>query len=62
MAKDYRARVEQAVLFTISAWDVNCPQHIVPRYTEEQIAPVVAELKARIVELEAKLGRLQRKA
>jgi uncharacterized protein len=62
MAKDYRARIEQAIVFTIGAWDVNCPQHILPRYTDEQIAPVVAGLKARIVELEAKLSRLQGKA
>lgn len=59
---DYRARVEQAVLFTVTAWDVNCPQHIVPRYTEEQIAPVVAELKARILALEAELARVKAKA
>ncbi len=25
---DYRAKVERAVVFTIAAWDVNCPQHI----------------------------------
>jgi hypothetical protein len=28
MPNGYRARPEQVVLFTISAWDANCPQHI----------------------------------
>ena len=27
----YRARVEQALVFTVSAWDSNCPQHIPQR-------------------------------
>jgi predicted pyridoxine 5'-phosphate oxidase superfamily flavin-nucleotide-binding protein len=25
---DYRARPEAAILFTVEAWDANCPQHI----------------------------------
>ncbi|MEK9671441.1 MAG: hypothetical protein VW268_02910 [Rhodospirillaceae bacterium] len=29
----YKARPEQAVLFTVTAWDANCPQHI-PRRVE----------------------------
>ena len=36
--KGYKARPERAILFTIEAWDVNCPQHIVPRFTEADIA------------------------
>jgi len=35
---DYPAKPERAFLFRISAWDVNCPQHIKPRFTEEEIA------------------------
>lgn len=27
-SRDYRARPEQLVLIMVSAWDVNCPQHI----------------------------------
>lgn len=52
----YGARPERAIVFEVEAWDVNCPQHIRPRYTEEQIAAVVAKLKARIEELEAELA------
>jgi predicted pyridoxine 5'-phosphate oxidase superfamily flavin-nucleotide-binding protein len=31
----YRARPEQVVLFTVTAWDVNCPQHIPQRFEAE---------------------------
>jgi predicted pyridoxine 5'-phosphate oxidase superfamily flavin-nucleotide-binding protein len=29
---DYGARVERVILFHVEAWDVNCRQHITPRY------------------------------
>jgi len=35
---DYRARVERAVLLHVEAFDWNCPQHITPRFTEEELA------------------------
>jgi len=35
---DYKARPERVFVFTVSAWDVNCPQHIAPRYTVEEFA------------------------
>ena len=34
---DYGARPERAIVFTITAWDRNCPQHITPRYTVEEM-------------------------
>ena len=34
---DYEARLERAIRFRVEAWDVNCPQHIQPRYTVEQL-------------------------
>ena len=48
-------RPEQAVVFTVVAWDVNCPQHITPRFAENDIARAVKPLKDRITDLEAKL-------
>ena len=33
----YKAKPERAILFTIEAWDVNCSQHIVTRFTEADI-------------------------
>ncbi len=50
---EYKARLERAIVFHVEAWDSNCPQHIKPRYTEEEIQPVVDRLKQRIAELEA---------
>ncbi len=34
---EYDARLERAIVFHIDAWDSNCPQHIRPRYTLEEI-------------------------
>tara|TARA_R110002124_G_scaffold226949_2_gene392144 strand:+ start:27505 stop:28107 length:603 start_codon:yes stop_codon:yes gene_type:complete len=47
---------ERAVLFEIAAWDVNCPQHITPRFTEADVARAVQPLYDRIRELEAELA------
>ena len=35
----YKARPQRAIVFTLEAWDINCTQHIVPRYSEAEIAP-----------------------
>ena len=34
---DYEGKPERAFLFRIEGWDINCPQHITPRYTAEEI-------------------------
>jgi predicted pyridoxine 5'-phosphate oxidase superfamily flavin-nucleotide-binding protein len=50
---DYGGVPEQAIVFEVTAWDVNCPQHITPRYTEAEVARIIAPLERRIAELEA---------
>ena len=40
---DYRAVVERFILFDIKAYDWNCPQHITPRYTAEEIQQTLGE-------------------
>jgi len=35
--QDYDALPERAIVFHIEAWDSNCPQHITPRYTVEEL-------------------------
>ena len=54
----HKGKPEQAILFTVEAWDVNCPQHITPRFSEREVEATVATLSARIATLEAELARL----
>lgn len=49
----YKGHPERAIVFTLEAWDANCPQHITRRYTEDEIAATVQALHDRIAELEA---------
>jgi len=49
----YRGRSERVIHFRVEAWDVNCPQHIKPRFTEEEIDSMVKTLRDRIAMLEA---------
>ena len=49
----YKSHPEHAIVFTIEAWDANCPQHITPRYTEGEIDATVQSLRERISTLEA---------
>lgn len=34
---DYDARIERLVVLAVQAYDWNCPQHITPRYTTDEI-------------------------
>ncbi len=55
----YKARPQRAIVFTLEAWDVNCTQHIVPRYSEAEIAPGINKLVERIRELEEEIAQLK---
>ncbi|MCW5691230.1 MAG: pyridoxamine 5'-phosphate oxidase family protein [Pseudolabrys sp.] len=55
----YKAKPERAILFTINAWDVNCSQHIVTRFTETEIAEAMGGVSRKIAELEAENARLK---
>lgn len=55
----YSGKVERAILFEITAWDMNCPQHIHRRFTQKQVAPVIERLQERIAELETRLQRFE---
>src|SRR5665647_1226767 len=57
--KGYKAKPERAILFTIEAWDVNCSQHIVTRFTEADIAGALDTVQNKIAELEAENARLR---
>ncbi len=58
----YKARVEQAVLFTVNAWDANCPQHIPQRFDAADVAAALEERDRKIAALEAEVRRLREAA
>jgi uncharacterized protein len=60
MPADYAARPEQAIVFTVEAWDTNCPQHIPQKFDAADVAAAVNKLQARIAELEAENEELRR--
>ncbi|MET7304324.1 pyridoxamine 5'-phosphate oxidase family protein [Embleya sp. NPDC005575] len=49
----YRAIVEREVRVEVTAFDWNCPQHITPRYTAEEVASVLQPLRRRVDALQA---------
>jgi uncharacterized protein len=55
----YPGKVERAILFRLEAWDVNCSQHIHPRFSQRQIAPMIEKLQERVSELEVELSTLR---
>ena len=59
MTRDYAAEPERAFVIDVVGFDWNCPQHITPRFTEDEIRrgtqPLLDELtrlRARVAELE----------
>lgn len=59
---DYPGRVERAILFSIEAWDVNCPQHIHKRFPQSAVAPVIEQLQSQVQELQARITEYERQA
>jgi predicted pyridoxine 5'-phosphate oxidase superfamily flavin-nucleotide-binding protein len=59
MPADYKARAEQAIVFTVTAWDANCPQHIPQLIPVDEVIPAIAERDQRIRELEEELSHLK---
>lgn len=59
MPEHYKARPEQVILFTVSAWDSNCPQHIPQRFEAADVAAALLERDGRISELEAEVQQLK---
>ncbi|MBZ9961240.1 pyridoxamine 5'-phosphate oxidase family protein [Mesorhizobium sp. BR1-1-14] len=57
--RDYAARPEQVILFTVATWDANCPQHIPQRFEAADVAAALAERDRRIERLEQEVARLR---
>jgi hypothetical protein len=62
MPRGYRARASQVILFTVSAWSANCPQHIPQLLSAADVAAALAERDSRIASLEAEVKHLQAEA
>ena len=55
----YEAKIERVVVLRVKAFDWNCPQHITPRYTIEEVRRMVAPLNEHIEKLERELKELR---
>ncbi|KQR70012.1 pyridoxamine 5'-phosphate oxidase family protein [Rhizobium sp. Leaf341] len=60
MPENYRARPEQAILFKVEAWDVNCPQHIPQKLDAADVAAAMERLGERISALQTENESLKR--
>ena len=60
MPKGYTAQAQQMILFSVEAWDINCPQHIPQKFDAADVTNAVEKLERRIGELETENARLQR--
>jgi predicted pyridoxine 5'-phosphate oxidase superfamily flavin-nucleotide-binding protein len=49
---EYKAVVERVFLIHVEAYDWNCPQHITPRYTAEEIREGMQSVEKRVQALE----------
>ncbi len=58
----YRARVEGVAIIEVEAFDWNCPQHITPRFTLEEIETASQPLRERIAQLEFEVQVLREQA
>lgn len=62
LPKGYQARGEAAILFTVEAWDTNCPQHIPLMVFAEDVtglAEKISVLEAENKSLRAELAKAQ---
>lgn len=55
----YKARPEQVILIRVTAWDVNCPQHIPQRFEAADVAKALAVRDAKIAALEAEIASIR---
>jgi predicted pyridoxine 5'-phosphate oxidase superfamily flavin-nucleotide-binding protein len=56
---DYEHRPERMMVLDVQAYDWNCPQHITPRYTAEEIEQAFLPQKRYVSELEAENKKLK---
>lgn len=57
----YKAKIERIFRMRLENYDWNCPQHITPRFTEQEIAEAIRPLRERLETLEAENNELKAK-
>jgi predicted pyridoxine 5'-phosphate oxidase superfamily flavin-nucleotide-binding protein len=60
--KDYKAQPQRAIVFTVEAWDMNCPQQIPQRFDADDIRKVLEVKDERIRQLEEEVRALRETA
>jgi uncharacterized protein len=55
----YDAIVERAVVVSVAAYDWNCPQHIVARYSAAELEPIISPLRDQLDDCRAENKRLR---
>jgi len=61
MPDGYRAHPEQVFMFSLSAWDANCPQHIPKRVDLAEMEAVITAKDRTILELNEQVAELTRR-
>lgn len=59
--ESYKFRPERMMVFNIEAYDWNCPQHITPRFTLEEIEKAFASQRKYTIKLEEEIKELRLK-
>jgi predicted pyridoxine 5'-phosphate oxidase superfamily flavin-nucleotide-binding protein len=59
-AAEEKTPAERAVVIHVEGFDWNCPQHITPRYTQEELAELLGPTRRRIEGLENQVERLKK--
>lgn len=54
------AKIERAIVLHLEAFDWNCPQHIMPRYTIDELEPMLTPFRQQIAQLEDEIDRLRK--
>jgi predicted pyridoxine 5'-phosphate oxidase superfamily flavin-nucleotide-binding protein len=57
--ENYEAKIERAIILHVKAFDWNCPQHITPRYTMEEVKAMIQPLNEYVRELETEIEKLK---
>ena len=55
----YRAKLERVFRLHLETFDWNCPQHITPRFTEQEISEAVQPLRDRLAQFETENAELR---